>query len=466
MKTLRTALLVLLVIVLYELLGILISSAWHRQVSRKTKTSFHSEQCYSEQEGTERVLCIDDNTEALLWRLRVIGTARSELVLSTFEFRDDNSGRDIMCALFQAAERGVHIRIFIDGLNGKIKLAKSDCFHALTSHPNVEVKLYAPINLLKPWNITFCMHDKYLIADQSVYILGGRNVYDYFLGNYPGRKNIDRDLLVYETDQMCKDSSLVQLQNYFESIWELPCSRRIRRSGAGGSDMKNRLLEHYAELKELYPAAFEEPDYNSATIAANKITLLANPQKPFCREPEIWYNLAELMRNKRDVVIHTPYIICNRQMYRDLTEIADSTGSLEIITNAVESGANPWGCTDYLNQKGRILQTGSSVCEFLGCASNHKKTILVDDRMSIVGSYNLDERSTYLDTELMLAVDCRKLNEQLRISAEKDRTFSKQVFSDGNEYYGIHYRTAEMTPDKKRFYQVLRTIIRPFRYLL
>ena len=40
------------------------------------------------------------------------------------------------------------------------------------------------------------MHDKYLIADGKTYILGGRNTYNYFLGDFPGHKNYDRDVLV------------------------------------------------------------------------------------------------------------------------------------------------------------------------------------------------------------------------------------------------------------------------------
>ncbi len=41
---------------------------------------------------TERVLCIDDNREALIWRLRLIDRAENEIILSTFDFRVDNSG--------------------------------------------------------------------------------------------------------------------------------------------------------------------------------------------------------------------------------------------------------------------------------------------------------------------------------------------------------------------------------------
>ena len=61
----------------------------------------------------------------------------------------------------------------------------------------------------------------------------------------------------------------------------------------------------------------------------------------------------------------------------------------------------------------------------MGGHSCHTKAVLIDDRMSIVGSYNLDMRSTYQDTELMLAIDSEKLNSMIRKEAETDKTYSK-----------------------------------------
>ena len=55
-------------------------------------------------------------------------------------------------------------------------------FYGLSSHENVEIKLYNKANPLKPWKTMGRMHDKYLIADGKIYILGGRNTYNYFFG--------------------------------------------------------------------------------------------------------------------------------------------------------------------------------------------------------------------------------------------------------------------------------------------
>ena len=71
---------------------------------------------------TERVLCIDDNREALIWRLRLIDRAENEIILSTFDFRVDNSGKDMIAALNEAAERGVNIKILVDGISGDMYL--------------------------------------------------------------------------------------------------------------------------------------------------------------------------------------------------------------------------------------------------------------------------------------------------------------------------------------------------------
>lgn len=57
------------------------------------------------------------------------------------------------------------------------------------------------------------------------------------------------------------------------------------------------------------------------------------------------------MNEVDNILIQTPYIICNQKMYQDLTEICSRSVKTEIIINAVESGTNPFGCTDYLNQK-------------------------------------------------------------------------------------------------------------------
>ena len=165
----------------------------------------------------ERILWTDDNEQALNWRLHLIASARESIIMTAFYFYADESGKDLISALLQAADRGVQIRILIDALNGGFFITRDACFQCLLSHPKVEFRLYNPLNRCFFWRINFRMHDKYLIADDKCYLLSGRNLTDSFLGTYRERFNVDRDVLVYEENPGAY-SSLTQVRNYFEVI--------------------------------------------------------------------------------------------------------------------------------------------------------------------------------------------------------------------------------------------------------
>ena len=177
------------------------------------------------------------------------------------------------------------------------------------------------------------------------------------------------------------------------------------------------------------------------------------------------FAMEKLLENGKDIFIQTPYVIADKAMY-EVMEKAASHADTRIILNAVEKGSNPWGCTDYLNNKKKILGTGCSVYELMNEAAVHTKTIVVDDRLSIVGSYNWDMRSTYLDTELMLVIDSQELNQHLRQMNEGYMEKSREVLPDGTETEGKAFQEVEMTGTKKGIYGALRVIIRPFRHLL
>lgn len=417
--------------------------------------------------GNERVLCIDDNMDALLWRLRVIESARQEIILTTFQLGDDNSGRDLMAALKQAAGRGVQVRILLDGLYAELMLTQSEYFKALAAAENVEIRLYNPISLAKPWMLNYRMHDKYLIADESVYILGGRNSTDLFLGNYQEEQNTDRDVLVY-AESAGEGNSIHQVIAYFRQVWELPCNQTAAynpdhpaiRKAAGELDERFETLhERYADLRK--PA-----DWSGETIPVNEVCFLSNPVTAGNKEPVLWKSLCNVMRAGQTILVQTPYIICGDEMYGDLADLTAGARQVRILTNAVENGANPWGCTDYLNQKKNILQAGAEVYEYIGDHSLHAKAILVDDHISLIGSFNMDMRSTYLDTETMLMIDSPQINAHLRQNIQEKTLESRHVMPDGTETKGALFTDRPLGAAGKLYYTLLRILIIPFRHLL
>lgn len=461
-KILKILLLVLLAVVLVNI----VQPAFTRRPDPDYLEAISHMAFESERPGCERILCIDENEEALLWRLRMIGNAEKSLILSTFDLRPDQSGTDILAALYHAAERGVNVKILIDGVYQMLYLRSSPVFLALAAHENVEARIYNPVipeNILR---LNYRMHDKYLIVDDRMYLLGGRNTNDIFLGDRKTGINVDRDMLVYDTSGG-KGESLLKLREYFERIWEEPC---VRGKRAGGD--RDTYAAQYEELRLRYAGLLEEyPDMESfdgweeATCSADKITLLDNGTAAGRKAPQILQAVEYLALKGKDIIIQTPYVICDGVMYDVLQNIADHA-ELKIILNAVEKGSNPWGCTDYLNNKSRILKTGANVYELLNEHAVHTKAVLVDETISIVGSYNFDIRSTYLDTELMLVIDSEDLNDHIRKMEELYMAKSREVLSGGQETEGRLYERKELDGSRKLFYDVLKVLIRPIRHLL
>lgn len=429
----------------------------------------------------ERAAVIDDNQSALLYRLRLIERAENEILLSTYSFYNDESGADVTCALFAAAERGVKVKIIIDGFN-QGKLVAFSGFKALACHENAEVKIYNPVNPFAFWRANFRLHDKYLVCDDDFYILGGRNIGDYFLGEYgkESKRNIDRDVLVSCSSSVNanaagggeKTRSIGEVKEYFSRVWQEKHNARFEGSERGKRYEKQAetLRARYAAMKEKFPAISLPIDVETETTATRGITLLHGETQAWVKQPLLWKSLLNELKGGGETTIQTPYAICDKAMYSDLTSLAESKAAITIVTNAVESGANPWGCADFLNEKISILKTGADVLEISGARSSHVKTILSGGNMSYIGSFNLDMRSAYLNTETVLAIDCEKINEELKAQVRSyaaSGVLTRRNPDGGYEFfYGENYAGGRVPIMKSLVYSALRIVILPVRHLL
>ena len=77
--------------------------------SEETKQKFTLDEFYSDKKSGEKARILVDNEDALEARIRLIAGASERVVLSTFEFREDNSGKRMLAALYDAAKRGVKV---------------------------------------------------------------------------------------------------------------------------------------------------------------------------------------------------------------------------------------------------------------------------------------------------------------------------------------------------------------------
>ena len=172
------------------------------------------------------------------------------------------------------------------------------------------------------------------------------------------------------------------------------------------------------------------------------------------------------MKNAKErVKIHTPYIICNDMMYNTWKEIAERVPDFSIMTNSVANNGNPFGSADYARNRNRILNTGIDIWEYEGGYSYHGKSILIDDDLSVIGSFNMDMRSTYLDTELMLVIRSKDINKQLEESMVEYERVSRQVLEDGTYRDPYHVEPIELTKKRQRNVLLVQHLLGWARYL-
>ena len=138
--------------------------------------------------GSEQfVSLLELGDDALLARVHLIRAARRSIDLQTFIWRDDPTSRFLFDELVAAAERGVLVRLLIDGLNMPAK--PEQLARMASAHRNLEICLYKPLSwnsessrigflknlLFKARHMNRRMHNKLLLIDGRIGIVGGRN---------------------------------------------------------------------------------------------------------------------------------------------------------------------------------------------------------------------------------------------------------------------------------------------------
>lgn len=462
------------VILLYLILGTTAPFLNYQEISAETKAVFEGTGFRQGFPGVDRAAILETNESAWEERMRLLGQARERIVLSTFDMRVGESTKDILAVILNRADAGVQVRILVDGFSGAIRMEGRELFYALSSHPNVEIRIYNPIKPWLPWTLQGRMHDKYVIVDDTAYILGGRNTFDYFIGNYTD-KNVsqDREILIYNTKPGSPESSLGELESYFESVWNLEVSKPFHNDEELARKQKVQeqtamLTERFEQLTLTHPELFgEDPLYQERTCEAGSIHLLSNPTGIYGKEPVVFYRLTQLMGEARQrVVIQSPYVVCNAYMCEQLSLLRDKVPDIKILLNSVENGDNFVASSDYLRNKGMIVDTGIQLYEYDGGTSNHGKSILIDDDLSVIGSYNLDLRSSYMDTELMLVVESREINQELEGYMAAMEADSRRVIDADNYEVPEHVEVKEIPGWKRAALDVVGFILQPFRCLI
>lgn len=483
----------IVVVLLYLILGALGPFFNYKKLSSAFTQSWDAREVLEPEDSPDRAMILETNMSAWEERIRLINMAKERIILSRFDIRDGESTRDIMSVLLHKADEGVDIKILVDGFSGFLRLERNAMFYAVSSHPNIEIRIYNPLQIWFPWTTQGRMHDKYVISDEQAYILGGRNTFDYFIGNYEtDGRSFDRELLIYNTaapgTEPASDpafgngasggkspqtsSSLYEVENYFNSVWNMDVCKpfhddeKLREK----NDVKEQLEflnQRYETLAADFPELFEAYDYMAVTKPTEGVHLISGPTTIYGKEPQVFYKLTELMKQAKDkVIIHTPYVVCNDYMYETLAQVNASVPDVRMMINSVANGDNVVASSDYIKNKKHVIDTGITIYEYDGGTSYHGKSVVIDDYVSIVGSYNMDLRSTYMDTELMLLVKSKEITEELTGYMDVMQNDSRRVLDAKNYETPEHVVVAEIPLVKRVAFKVLGFFLAPFRCVI
>lgn len=173
---------------------------------------------------------IEIPADAVNVRLSIIESAKSSLDISYYKLVDGEFAEVFLASVLEAADRGVQVRIILDGMmqTGNIRGEISQVLDAFGSHPNIDIKLYEPVNPLNPiaWNSR--LHDKIILVDRKFGLVGGRNIEDrFYLKETSGDSfTKDRDVLIHYAGPAVSGASVLDdMQDYYDELWDYKHSK-------------------------------------------------------------------------------------------------------------------------------------------------------------------------------------------------------------------------------------------------
>lgn len=359
------------------------------------------------QARADKVRIIEDPREASQIRVDLIQQAKRSIDAQYDIVGDDYFTLAGLALLRDAARRGCHVRLIIDGLSNKIPRP----VHAHLRREKVFIKIYHPFTLAKLGWIVRRMHDKGLDIDRKRMIRGGRNIEgDYF--GYAERNFIDRD--VYVDGKAVADSSA-----YFDLLWnsnEVVAPKVNDPTGALAEE-GGRMLD--AARKRLRASKIVRlntgNDWTARSREVGRVDFMHDPVGKKGVAPGIAQELRQALRQtRRSVVIETPYLVPTKELFTDIDYLKKrGVKKLEMITNSISSNDSLLVQLGYETSKKKLLRLGVDLWEYKGPDTLHSKSAVLDDRLALIGSFNIDPRSQHLNTETAVAINDKVTAERL-----------------------------------------------------
>ncbi|WP_160058351.1 phospholipase D-like domain-containing protein [Alkalicoccus saliphilus] len=395
-------------------------------VAEETSDRAGTERFYSQELSSDRVALIHERVESKKMRTHLKETADESLDVTMFKITDGTADLLFYTSLLEAADRGVHVRVLVDGMFHNLRGDKSDIAEAFMYHPNIELKFFEPVNLWKPWSLNNRLHDKLIIADDRFGMISGRNIGDrYFAPTGFDGATDDRDAVVYNpSGASYENSGVFQMQDYFNLVWNHEYAQEAvpEMSGTQRETAEDRLQElrrQYAQFQEEYGLLYNNDyEWENSTYEVNNVTFVHNPLGRMNKDPWVWKDLIGLMEEAEESVIMQSSFIIPSDTLTNHINAENLPADVQMITNSLAATPNLPTFSRYASYREDLAASQADVYEYQETRKSiHGKSYVFDNRLSAIGSFNLDPRSVHLSTESMLVIDSEDVNKELR--AEK-----------------------------------------------
>lgn len=407
--------------------------------------------------GEARVALIADGLAAFAVRAAALRAATTSADLQYYIWRGDLTGMLLAREVLHAADRGVRIRLLLDDMYA---VGSERVLAAMESHPQVQVRLFNAVSwrrfgppglvlemLFGGWHLDRRMHNKAWIIDGQVALAGGRNIGDEYF-------DASRLFNFHDLDLLLRGPPVDAMGAVFERFWNHPLAKPLRRvSRAAYRRGALRRLARRLEAASASPAARPYMDRLSAgpgvagllageadsgvlALDPGAVRVLADPpgkakgKAPAaeCLAPAVH---GALHAARTDALIISPYFVPGEQGADQLIGILRRGVRVSIVTNSLAATDVIAVHGGYARHRERLLAAGVELHELKPggregvsvfgsrSASLHTKAFVIDGRLGFVGSFNLDQRSIALNTEMGTFVEDARLARLLR--QEHDR---------------------------------------------
>jgi putative cardiolipin synthase len=389
---------------------------------------------------------INDGQEALKVRMALIEKAQKSIDMSYFIFANDETSHLFLAKVREAKRRGVKVRILIDEMFNAIPKYVSTHL----DREGIDIKVYNKVKLKNLRHLTRRLHDKMFLVDNEFAILGGRNIENTYYDLSSGKKNYDdRDILVI-------GDVVNTFVEYYNNIWNAKhvqddkIVKRIRSEKrkdklAQAEILLDNTLTHNKSFSEIFDlASLEMKSVNDEllTFAHDNVQLVKSRDEGTANQV---YSLIE--NAQLSVLIDSPYFILTPKSRAVIARAIARGVKVRLITNSLKATDGILPQAAYIGQRKDIVELGVEVYEYFGDYSFHSKSLVIDEKIAVVGSFNFDYLSERNNTETMVIIRDEVVAQDL--AADMATTLLECYKLDGNgRPEGYDRRYPEVTRKK------------------